>query len=247
MAHRLTIKSILFFFVCVGITAGKVLGSMPVQANAEIESKDNISARVNIQDPLILDGWNYLDSLEEPVTLWDGNTLTGKALAQFLRAEQVPVIWGSDEVCGGSSCSRQYCAPDGACSYEDGQPGIDPIYINTGARDQKVGQTARVAKELAHEAFHRMQPFGLSKITQFEEYWAFYIENQIVKTSWPDFKGYDPMDVNSLQHWFSMHMLAGYLNLDPYPEGFGLNPERSVALKQPANDRGPDRALVEGE
>ena len=101
-------------------------------------------------------------------------------------------------MCGGSSCSRLYCAEGGAytsngvCAYDDGQPGIDPIYLNAGARDQKAGQTARMARELAHEAFHRLQPFGQVKITQFEEYWAFYLETQVVKASYPDFKGYDP-------------------------------------------------------
>lgn len=223
MAHSRTIKVILFFSVLVGMVGWKLFGSGPLQANAGVETKQANNLQVVIQDPLILKAWNTLNSLEEPVVLWDGKALTGKALAQFLLAEQIPVVWGSDDICKGSSCSRLYCAADGACAYDDGQPGVDPIYLNPGARDQQAGQNARVARELAHEAFHRLQPFGQVNITQFEEYWAFYLETQVLKASYPDFKGCDPTDASSLQKWFTKHMMAGYLKLDVYPNSILLH------------------------
>jgi hypothetical protein len=220
MAHNRSVKLIFSILMFASIPVWISVFDKPQQVSAGTETVEAANAPADIQDPLIQKAWDYLDTLEDPVMLWDGSTLTGKSLAQFLRASQIPVVWDEEGVCRGSSCSLQYCDSSGACGYEDGKPGIDLIYLNPGARDQKVGQIARVAAELAHEIFHRTQPFGEVKISQFEEYWAFNIQTQIVKSSWPDFKGYDPMDVNSLQQWFSMHMMAGYLKLDPYPRGF---------------------------
>ena len=222
MAHNRSVKLIFSILILASIPAGISFFGKPLQVSAGTEKNDSANAPVNIQDPLILKAWDYLDTLEEPVTLWDGSTLTGKSLAHFLRASQIQVVWDEEGVCRGSSCSLQYCDSSGTCGYEDGKPGLDPIYLNPGARDQKVGQTSRITAELAHEIFHRMQPFGEVKISQFEEFWAFNAQTQIVKANWPDFKGYDPMDDNSLQQWFSMHMMAGYLKLDPYPQGFEL-------------------------
>ncbi len=74
-----------------------------------------------------------------------------------------------------------YCSSDGDCSYEDGQPGIDPIYINPSIKEQGSGMIDRLASELAHEAFHRMRYFGNAKISQLEEYWAFYIGAQTAR------------------------------------------------------------------
>jgi len=211
MSHNRSIKLIFSILVFASILTWKSFFGKPIEVSAGIETNEPANAPVNIQDPLILKAWDYLDTLEEPVVLWDGSTLTGRSLAQFLRASQIPVIWDDEGACRGSSCSLQYCDSGGACGYEDGKPGVDPIYLNPGARDQKVGQIARVAAELAHEIFHRTQPFGEVGSSQFEEYWAFNIQTQIFKASWPDFKGYDPMDVDSLHQWFSMHMMAGYL------------------------------------
>jgi hypothetical protein len=190
-----------------------------VHAKPETADK-GINTRVPIQDPVILEGWNYLHTLEDPIALWDGKTLTGKALAEFIKDSQIPVVWGNAAICEGGSCSRLYCHPDGACNYEDGNPGIDPIYLNAGIRNQTNQQVVRAAAELAHEAFHRMRPFGQGKATQLEEYWAFYIGAQISKDAWPDFQGYDPMDKNQLEQWFTYHTMTGYLKLDAYPAGF---------------------------
>lgn len=225
MAHTRSIKIIFSILVFTSIPAWISFFGKPLEVSAGTEISESANTTVDIQDPLIQKAWDYLDTLEEPVMLWDGSTLTGKSLAQFLRASQIPVVWDDEGACRGSSCSQQFCDSNGACGYEDGKPGVAPIYLNPGARDQKVGQTARIAAEMAHEIFHRRQPFGGVKISQFEEYWAFNTQTQIFKASWPDFKGYDPMDANSLQQWFSMHMMAGYLKLDPYPQGFELPQE----------------------
>ena len=80
-----------------GITSWKFFGSAPLQANAGRRNKAIraiFGGDPGSPDPERLG--HYLNSLEEPVVLWDGKSLTGEALAQFLLAEQIPVVWGSD-------------------------------------------------------------------------------------------------------------------------------------------------------
>jgi len=188
------------------------------QAAAELSGIDQPPAQSPaMEDELILAGCMYLYSLQDPFRLPDGILTSGNSLAQFTLEQHIPVVWGSDEVCGGSSCSQQYCTLDGDCSYEDGRPGIDPIYLNAAIRSQGSGAMERLARELGHEAFHRMRFFGSGKITQLEEFWAFYLDTQLVKADWPRFDGIDPQDPEQLARWFSNHAMAGYLRLNPYP------------------------------
>jgi len=216
--------------VLVSILAGwYLLSAKSVQAGSSNSQTVVDTGEVITQDDLLMQGWNYLDTLDDPISLWNGRTLTGKDLAQFVKQNRIPVVWGSADICNGSSCSKLYCSMDGQCEYEDGQAGVDPIYINAGARDQLAGQKARIAAEIAHEGFHRMRLFGKVKATQIEEYWAFYIDAQISKASWPKFNGVEPMDESQLEHWFSMHMMRGYLKLDAYPAGFNY---QSSGIKQ---------------
>jgi hypothetical protein len=195
------------------------------QAAGEAEQMGAISQPAQspaIQDELILAGWNVLRSMDKPVQLANGVVLSGESLAQFLVDSQIPVVWGSDEICGGSSCSKQYCTLDGDCSFEDGQPGIDPIYLNASIQTQRVGMINRLAGELAHEAYHRMSPFGSGMITQIEEYWAFYLHTRLTGDDWPVFDGVDPQDPQQLAAFFTNNGLVGYLRLNPYPGVKGL-------------------------
>jgi len=50
-----------------------------------------------------------------------------------------------------------------------------------------------------------------------EEYWAFYLDTQLVKAGYPDFNGVDPQDAGQLAGWFTTHGMIDYLRLDPYP------------------------------
>lgn len=170
-----------------------------------------------IQDAQILDGWNQMSSRQDSIQVGDGMVVSGRILAEYILKNQIPVVWGSEAICGGSSCSRMYCTTDGRCSYEDGRPGIDPIYLNPSVLDQSVGMQDRLIGELAHEAFHRMRPFGAGMITQIEEYWAFYVNTQITGAGFPKFDQLDPMNPEQLQNWFYMNGLHGYLKLAPYP------------------------------
>ena len=112
-----------------------------------------------------------------------------------------------------------YCTSGGSCSYEDGQPGADPIALNPyPIKAQSVGMLDRLANELAHEAFHRMRYFGPVMISQYEEYWAFSTSaprssRQTTRSS-PELEKQDPREQ---QAWFTQHTMTGYLRLPAYP------------------------------
>jgi hypothetical protein len=220
MENKRTLLSLVLGFLMVSMAGCQILSNDLNVAQAAVEANPADVVQVKspaIQDELILAGWDALHSMTEPVQLADGMVVSGESLAQFLVESQIPVVWGSEAICGGSSCSKQYCTLDGDCSFEDGQPGIDPIYLNNAIRSQSTGMIERLARELGHEAFHRMQVFGSGKITQIEEYWAFYLDTQLVKADYPSFDGVDPQNPQQLAGWFTNRSMPGYLRLDPYP------------------------------
>lgn len=166
----------------------------------------------NIQDAVLLEAWTHLDQHHAPIQLWDGGTLTGHDLAQYLLEQAIPVVWDTEHVCKGGACSRLHCA-DETCTYDDGKPGVDPIYVSlTEAQDMQ-----NLVATLAHETFHRTQPFGAVPSTRFEEYWAFLIGAQISGAAWPTFDGYDPLISGYLTLWIRDHNLPGYYKLQDYP------------------------------
>ncbi|UCH61471.1 MAG: hypothetical protein JSV61_08295 [Anaerolineales bacterium] len=222
MAKKSSLKIAVLVIGLISLAGCQMLSNNPTAAIAAVDANP-VDARLGqkqlpaIQDEMILAGWNNLHSMQEPIQVGDGVLLSGQTLAQFLVESQIPVVWDSEGLCGGSSCSRQFCTLDGDCSFEDGQPGTDPIYLNDAIRVQSSGAMERLARELGHEAFHRMQFFGAGKITQIEEYWAFYLDTQLVKADYPGFDGVDPQDPERLAGWFTKHNMMSYLRLDPYP------------------------------
>jgi hypothetical protein len=212
MAGQRIIRSLVLGITFIGIASTPFFASEGKQPRAASTGQDS-----PIKDPLILEGWSSLRSHQEPFQLPNGEMISGQVLADFIVNNQIPVVWGSEDICGGSSCSIMYCSPDGDCTYENGQPGIEPIYINPAVQTQGVGKMARLTQELAHESFHRMQYFGLKSDSQLEEYWAFYVGAQMVQTDWPNFDGVDPQNPGQLENWFKTYGLNGYLKLPPYP------------------------------
>jgi hypothetical protein len=166
----------------------------------------------SIQDPILMEAWVRLYNHQDAIQLWDGSTLTGRALAQYLLEHAIPVVWDVDNVCRSGSCSVRYCSA-GACAFDDGKPGIDPIYVRPAERDDMPALGAT----LAHEAFHRTQPFGAVADTRFEEYWAFRIEYHITAEAWLNFGAYDPLDSNHLNLWIRENRLDPYFQLEEYP------------------------------
>ncbi len=223
MGSKRIIQSLFLGAALIGIAYWQLSssGHQPAQASA---------AAKTIQDPLIIEGLNHLSKQTDPIHLPDGDSLSGAALAQFIIDSHIPVIWGSDDICGGGSCSLMYCSADGDCSYEDGQPGIDPIFINASIQEQGSGMLDRLASELAHEAFHRMRYFGNAKISLLEEYWAFYISAQITENSWLKFDNIDTQDPEQLQRWFYLNGMQSYLHLPAYPGS--ADPDSSPQVSQ---------------
>jgi hypothetical protein len=212
MANKRIIQGLVMGITLIGIASVPFLSGKGRQVLAVSTQQD-----LPVQDPLIQEGLNNLYGHQEPIRLPNGGAITGKALAEFIVSNQIPVVWGREDICGGGSCSIMYCGSDDNCSYENGQSGVAPIYLNPAIHTQGVGKMARLTQELAHEAFHRMQYFGLKSDSLLEEYWAFYVGAQMVQADWPNFDGVDPQNPEQLRRWFKNHALNGYLKLPLYP------------------------------
>jgi hypothetical protein len=165
-----------------------------------------------IDDPDMLEAWVRLYNHQEPIQLWDGRTTTGRELAQYLVDQGIPAQWDVENVCQGS-CSARYCRLDQTCSYDDGRPGVEPILVHV----LYAGDVPSLVLILAHEIFHRTQPFGPVKDTRFEEYWAFRLEAQITPAGAMKFDGFNPLVPAELDGWLHTNQLDGYLVLPQYP------------------------------
>ena len=184
-----------------------------------------------IEDAMLLEAWVRLYNHTEPVALWDGSTLTGRALAEFALAQGLPVVWDTQGVCGGGSCSQHFCVPGkDICDFDSGQPGVDPIYIKPMAQPFGSGMQDLVST-LAHEIYHRTQPFGAVHDTRFEEYWAYFVGEKVSGAKTIDFGVYDPRDAGHLNLWIKANRLDGYFSLTDYPAAVAaqLSAAKSVA------------------
>jgi hypothetical protein len=168
-----------------------------------------------LEDPILLEAWVRLYNHSEPIELWDGTLMSGRVLAQALVDQAIPLVWDVQGVCRNGSCSRQFCAED-TCGYEDGQPGVDPIYIYP----PHAAQMDTLVATLAHESFHRLQPFGPVHDSRFEEFWACRLSAAFDPHSGFQFDGYDPLVAGYLVLWIRDNGLAPYYALPDYPAGF---------------------------
>jgi hypothetical protein len=168
-----------------------------------------------LEDPTLLEAWVRLYDHTEQIALWGSTTTSGRALAQVVMDQAIPLAWDVQGVCRSGSCSRQFCAED-ACGYEDGQPGVDPIYIYP----PHAAQMATLVATLAHESFHRLQPFGPVHDSRFEEFWACRLSAAFDPHSGFRFDGYDPLVSGYLVLWIRDNGLAPYYALPDYPDGF---------------------------
>ncbi len=178
----------------------------------------------SLKDPTLLEAWIRLYNHNEPLELWDGSTLTGRNLAQFLLDEGIPLVWDVQGRCRNGTCSFQYC-PTETCTYEDGQPGVDPIYIFPA----HAADMPTLVATLAHESFHRMQLFGPVHDTRFEEFWACKVGAAFNAQSGFKFDGYDPMVSGYLLLWIRDNGLTPYFDLPNYPPSIAAELERQAA------------------
>jgi len=185
----------------------------------------------SLTDPDVLVAWIKLYSHAEPIPLWDGRTLTGRELAQFLLGERIPVVWDVGGICGGHSCSVKHYSWFGWV-FEGQAPGVDPIYLRPALQTDPHG----LLMVLAHEIFHRTQPFGAVPDSQFEEYWSFRIGNAIAPAVWPVFDGYDPILSRGLLTWLRDNNIGAYASFPAFPPTFdGAIVSAGVARPQDLN------------
>jgi hypothetical protein len=187
-----------------------------------------------IQDATLLEAWIRLYNHQDPIRLWDGSSLSGRSLAEYLLDHAIPVVWDTGNVCGNGSCSVKTCSAD-ACTYDDGKPGIAPIYVRAAERpapgSARGDDMPALVATLAHETFHRTQPFGPVGDTRFEEYWAYRIEYHITAEAWLTFGAYNPLDPNHLNMWLRENRLDPYFQLPEYPasvEPLVVRPQEST-------------------
>lgn len=170
-----------------------------------------------IEDPHLLAAWVYLYNQNEPITIQDGATLTGRRLAEMVIERGIPVLWGSDAVCSGNSCSERFSCQDIACVASYTGEEIDPIYISQRFQDTQAFTLARLAGSLAHELYHYTRPFGPVESSLYEEYYAFYVGTQVEKADWAVFTGYQPLKLACLMQWFRVHGRTEYFGIPAYP------------------------------
>ena len=186
------------------------------QLPAGLTVPDSLPA--GVQDPILLEAWLRLYNHQEPIALWGGSTVTGRQLAQFALDHNLPIVWDTGRVCKGGDCSLRYCEPDSVvCAFEDRlHPGVKPIYIAPIA-DPRGANMQFLVGTLAHEIFHRTQPFGAVTDTKFEEYWAFRIGAAIGRNAAPNFDGINPLVSGELYIWLLKNKMSFYYGLPEYP------------------------------
>ena len=171
------------------------------------------SQPTTIQDPSLIEAWNILNDNQENALDWDNHMITGHELAKYILERSIPVQFDTEGICQGSSCSVRYCAGD-VCDFEDGNPGIDPIYISLKLKDDP----ERLVRALMHEIYHRMEPFGNVRDTLFEEFWAYAVEAQLSGSGGEIFLGCDPKNSEELVQWFEVYQAGSYAGFEIYPE-----------------------------
>jgi hypothetical protein len=216
----------LFSLAAMSIVGGSVLSAAspqsaqplaPRQAGSAPRSQADDGAAVQlpaaITDPLLLAAWQRVYQQTELIQPTGSVAVSGRSLAQFVREQAIPVLWDTHNVCSGGSCSVLDCGRQG-CAYTSKQPGVLPIYIARSQGDDRQSLT----RTLAHEIFHRTQPFGRVLGTRYEEYWAFRVGARIAQADWPVFGQYDPLDPDHLNLWIRENRLDYYFQLPAYPQ-----------------------------
>jgi hypothetical protein len=177
------------------------VSSMQLPANTVVPAE----LPTTVQDPLLLEGWIYLYNRTQTCTLWDGTSLTGQQLAQYVVDNNVTITWNSDPAYGESSW------------VDRGE--TDIVYINPGLQTSTELRMVNLVGTMAHEMFHRTTPFGQVEGTLYEEYWAFYVGACVSGQAQSDFNFYNPLSSASLKSFFKDTNRGNYLGYYPeYPQ-----------------------------
>jgi hypothetical protein len=170
-----------------------------------------------ITDPFLLAAWVVLYNQTDPITIHDQITLSGRSLAEIVLAKNVEILWSSNEICNGNSCSLRPTCKDAACVVSYKRTKLNPVYISLRYNEETPEMLVKLAGSLAHELYHYQWPFGPIETTLFEEYWAYYIGSQIRQDHWGEFNSYNPYNAACLKSWFADMAVQGYYTAQAYP------------------------------
>jgi hypothetical protein len=155
-----------------------------------------------IQDPILLEGWIRLYNSTQNCELWDGYTLNGQELAQYVVDQAVVITWNTN--------------PNNIGSWSD-RDNTGTIYINPDFKEENEMQMINLVSHMSHEIFHDLIPFNQKADTLYEEYWAYYVSYCISGQSLESFYAH-PMSAGSLTQWFYNNGLDNYLDMyEMYP------------------------------
>ena len=197
-------------------------------AHASSDPSATVQLPASITDPLLLAAWLRVYEQTGAIQPVGSLAVSGRSLAQFLRQQAIPVVWDTHNVCQGGSCSALICF-GARCTFTDETPGVAPIYIARSQGDDPQSLT----RTLAHEIYHRTQPFGRVHGTRYEEYWAFVVGVQVAQADWPTFLGYDPLDPLQLNLWIRENRLDAYFKLPEYPLAVAAQVVRAAGSSDP--------------
>jgi hypothetical protein len=171
-----------------------------------------ITFPTTIQDPTLLEGWIRLYNSTQNCGTWDGYTLTGQKLAQYVVDQALVITWNTSTIYIGSWVDRD---------------NTGTIYINPGYKEETETQMINLVSEISHEIFHDLTPFNQKADTLYEEYWAFYVGACVSGQSTEDFEHFNPISSASLTQWFETNNRGNYLGV------FEMYPEDMVAISIP--------------
>jgi hypothetical protein len=225
-------KIIFFISLIAVLTTSGCQNSQMVALAAAPETKLDITAEVEamhlpadlivpailpttIEDPILLEGWIRLYNRTQTCKLWDGYSLSGQQLAQYILDHGVVITWNTDPVYGEISWTDRGVTGN--------------IYINPELKESYEMRMVNLVGTMAHETFHRTTPFGQVEDTLYEEYWAFYVGACVSGQANADYDHFNPLSPDSLRKWFKYNSRDGYL--DDYP----LYPQSVAAMAIPEN------------
>lgn len=223
MERKLIFTSLILFTLCSACSINGLPESSQVSASRQqsllSEASSYLEAGLDISDELpstigdaqLLAAWIYLYNQVDVIGMGDGSQWSGKALAELLLKNHVPVVWNTENQLL-SYTVRPNCA-DVKCSRRDEMD--YPIYISPRLKSSLVNQ---IAGTLAHEAYHHSEPYGKVADTLYEEYWAFKVGAIISDEAWvPLFDG-EETNPFCLKQWFSGNFFVVDYQMQEYPE-----------------------------
>ncbi len=223
-------KKVIFIISLVSIASAlfiNIAQSKSLNLASPVQQSNTSSGSLpsTIKDALLLNAWENLNSQTQPITLWDGRTVTGHQLAQRVLDDHIVIVWDTKNICNGYSCAFRPVCLDAQCKGKD-----YPIYMGLYLKDEASKNIASLAALIAHELFHHSEPFGFVADSLFEEYWAYFIQSSISNSAWLKETQKDTLNPVCLHQWFVDHRMTHYFEHIAYPQSVSSKVEASAQV-----------------